>query len=85
MVVKNLSKPITVQIKQPINPYPPTRHTAYTHILKVVNVVSVPSDNQSSVFIDIKNTTEVCFYNLVPIVSSLLYLYSGIQEAVCLR
>ena len=61
LVVKNLSKPIKVKIKQPINPYPPTQHTSYTHLLKTVSLVNNPSDNLSSIFIDIRNTSEVCF------------------------
>ncbi|XP_065066412.1 uncharacterized protein LOC135692255 [Rhopilema esculentum] len=68
LVVKNLSKPIKVKIKQPINPYPPTQHTSYTHLLKTVSLVSNPSDNLSSIFIDIRNTSEMndsCFFVII--------------------
>ena len=59
MQVKNLSKPITVKIKQPVNPFPPSNLISYTHLLKSLSVVDVQGDNDSSVFIEIKNTTEV--------------------------
>ena len=63
MKVQNLSKPITVEIPQPVNPYPPTLLVAYTHILKSVSVVDVRKDNKSSIFIETKNTTEVRSYS----------------------
>ena len=68
MKVQNLTKPIVVKIKQPINPYLPEIQISYTHLLKVVNVVNVPGDNESSVFIEINNKTEVrfCLFAHVP-------------------
>lgn len=59
MKVENLTTPIVVNIKQPINPYPPARHVAYTHLLKSLSVIDVQQDNESSIFIEIKNETEV--------------------------
>ena len=61
MQVKNLSTPITVKIKQPINPFPPSLLISYTHLLMSLSLVDVQDDNDSSVFIEIKNKTEVRF------------------------
>ena len=62
MKVQNLSKPISVSIPQPVSPYGPARLIAFTHILLSVSVIDVQNDNESSIFSEIKNETEVRYF-----------------------
>ena len=62
MEVKNLSKPISVSIPQAPSPFGPAHLISYTHILVSVSVIDVKNDNESSIFAEIKNETEVRRY-----------------------
>jgi len=68
MEVKNLSKPISVSIPQAPSPFGPAHLIAYTHIFVSVSVIDVKNDNESSIFAEIKNETEMyesCFFVII--------------------